>query len=293
MLPKTQDTPEFFDGEVLKCASVPGLSIGEIQYAAACERPKHAHERACFHFLFEGAYTEFWGRRSRECKTFTLAFQPQGHEHSYCCSKVPSRALTIELENTWVANLRDYSVKLDQAGNFYGGSVSWLITKLYQEFQAMETASILVIEALALEIAVEISRQKQRLSTIPPPLWMKQAMELIHARFAESLSLQTIAHRWGYIPSIQAVYSAGSTTTVGEYLRPQSRVCQSTDDQFQPPGGNRPRLLGSKPVSNTFCARPVSRRLSFVPRSADANHNKTGLFTARPRGGSGAGRIGR
>lgn len=220
MLPLTRDTPEFFDGEVVKCASIPGLSIGEIQYAAACERPKHAHERACFHFLFEGAYTEFWGRRSRECKTFTLAFQPQGHEHSYCCSKEPSRALTIELENAWVANLRDYSVKLDQAGNFYGGSVSWLITKLYREFRAMETASILVIEALALEIAVEISRQGQRLSSDPAPLWMKQAMELIHARFAESLSLQTIAQSVGIHPvHLARVFRRQHHLTVGEYLR--------------------------------------------------------------------------
>jgi AraC family transcriptional regulator len=220
MLPLTRDTPEFFDGEVVKCASAPGLSVGEIQYPAACERPRHAHERACFHFLFEGAYTEYWGRRSRECKTLTLAFQPQGHEHSYCCSPEPSRALTIELENAWVANLRDYSLKLDEAGNFYGGSVSWLITKLYHEFRAMETASILVIEALALEIAVEISRQKQRLSTSPPPLWMKQAMELIHARFAESLSLQTIAQSVGIHPvHLARVFRKQHHLTVGEYLR--------------------------------------------------------------------------
>jgi AraC family transcriptional regulator len=220
MLPLTRDTPEFFDGEVVKCARIPGLSIGEIQYAAACERPKHAHEHACFHFLFEGAYTEYWGRRSRECKTFTLAFQPQGHEHSYCCSQEPSRALTIELENAWVANLRDYSVKLDEAGNFYGGSVSLLITKLYREFRAMETASILVIEALALEIAVEISRQGQTLSSDPAPLWMKQAMELIHARFAESLSLQTIAQSVGIHPvHLARVFRRQHHLTVGEYLR--------------------------------------------------------------------------
>jgi hypothetical protein len=113
----------------------------------------HTHERACFHFLSRGGYVEYLGRKSRECKTLTLAFQPQGHEHSYRASAEPSTALTIELDDRWIANLSDYSLKLDQPGYFYGGSISWLTTKLHHEFRLLETASTLVIEALALELA--------------------------------------------------------------------------------------------------------------------------------------------
>src|SRR5438034_9583394 len=94
-------TPEFFDGEVLRWTEVNGLTLGEIQYPSGYERPTHTHERACFHFIFQGGYIEYQGKRSQECKTFTLSFQPQGYEHSYCASKTMSRAFTIELEDAW------------------------------------------------------------------------------------------------------------------------------------------------------------------------------------------------
>src|SRR5215510_5083627 len=105
-------TPDFFDGQVVKCAQIAGMSIGEIHYPAGCQRPTHTHERACFHFLFQGGYVEYLVHVSRECMTFTLAFQPRGHEHSYCASAEPSKAFTLELEDAWLRNLRDYSVKL-------------------------------------------------------------------------------------------------------------------------------------------------------------------------------------
>jgi AraC family transcriptional regulator len=214
------DTPDFFDGKVLKCANISGLSIGEISYAAACQRARHTHERACFHFPMQGGYVEYLGRKSRECKTFTLAFQPPGHEHSYRSSAEPSKAFTIELDNARIANLRDYSVRLDQPGNFYGGSVSWLMAKLYREFRLMDTASKLVIEALTLELAVEVGRRRERLSDDQPPLWLRQARDLIHDHFAESLSLSHIAQAVGVHPvHLARVFRRHYHSTVGEYLR--------------------------------------------------------------------------
>src|SRR5262252_5326196 len=113
MKSRERATPDFFDGQVVKCAQIPGMSIGEIHYPAAWQRPIHTHERACFHFIFQGGCVERLGRESRECKTFTLAFQPKGYVHSYCGSAKPSRVLTIELEDAWLAVFGEYSVKLD------------------------------------------------------------------------------------------------------------------------------------------------------------------------------------
>src|SRR4051812_39935057 len=108
-----QRNPEFFDGEVLREASVAGLALGEILYPSDCQRPTQAHERACFHFLLEGGYTEYQGQRSSESQTFTLSFQPKGHEHAYRGTTISSRAFTIELEASWLARLREHSLTLD------------------------------------------------------------------------------------------------------------------------------------------------------------------------------------
>jgi len=213
-------TPDFFDGKVVKCAQIPGLSIGEIHYPPAFQRPRHTHERACFHFLFKGGYVEYQGRQSWECKTLTLAFQPRGHEHSYCGSIEPSTSLTLELEHAWLANLEEYSVKLDRPSSFQGGSVSWLTAKLYRELHLMEAASTLVIEALALELAIETERRAERSSGQSGPRWLKQARDLIHDQFAESLTLHGIAQSVGIHPvHLARVFRRHYGSTVGEYVR--------------------------------------------------------------------------
>src|SRR5260221_840775 len=106
--------PEFFDGRVLKWVEVPDLKLGEIRYSASQKGPAHVHERACFHFLFEGGYIEHHGRPARECGTHTLAFQPKWHEHSYIASQSVSRAFTIELEDVWLQRMNENSVILDE-----------------------------------------------------------------------------------------------------------------------------------------------------------------------------------
>jgi AraC family transcriptional regulator len=213
-------TPEFFDGEVLRWTQVNGLTLGEIQYPSEYERAAHRHERACFHFPFQGGYVEYQGKRSEECRTFTVSFQPKGHEHSYCATKTISRAFSIEIEDDWLARLCEHSVTLDTPCKLRGGLASWLITRLHNEFRVMEADSPLVIEALALELAVEASRRKERLSARNPPLWLKQAVELLHDRFAESLSLRHIARSVGVHPvHLARVFRQHHHCTVGEYLR--------------------------------------------------------------------------
>ena len=216
--------PDFFDGQVLRHVEIPGLSLGEIRYPAGCARSGHVHELACFHFLYQGGYVESRGKTSSECRTFTLAFQPQGHEHSYRSSGGASKSFTVELQDSWVANLRDYSLRLDQPGYFRGGSISWLMGKLYREFLLLDSASSLVIEALTMELTVEVSRRGEQLADDRGPLWLRQVRDLIHERFAEPLSLRDLGQSVGVHPvHLARVFRRHYRATVGEYLR-QLRV---------------------------------------------------------------------
>jgi AraC family transcriptional regulator len=219
-----REQPDFFDGSVLRWARVAGLDLGEIVYPPAKERPVHLHDRASFHYLLEGGYVEQHGRHSRECTTNTLVFQPAGYEHSYRASHVHSRAFTIELDEAWTARLREHGVALESPGNLRGGLVCWLQALLYREFCAMDAASPLAIEALALEMAVETARNGQRLGDIAadrkPPSWLLQATDLLHDRLSEPLSLADIARSVGVHPvHLARVFRRHHRCTVGEYVR--------------------------------------------------------------------------
>ena len=212
--------PEFFDGEIIKCSAVGDLILGDVLYSSSYTRSKHTHERACFHFLFEGGYTEFSKNRSQQRQALTLFFQPQGHEHAYACHSVVSRAFTIEIGGTWMERLREYSVVLNDANGFHDGVLSWLVTRLYHEFQAMDASSPLVIESIALEMAVEASRRVSKRCEGKPPKWLRRVEDMLRGHFAEPLSLKDIAQSANIHPvHLARVFRQHRGCTVGEYIR--------------------------------------------------------------------------
>jgi AraC family transcriptional regulator len=221
-----REHPEFFDGSVLRWARVAGLDLGEVVYPPGKERPVHAHDRACFHYLLEGGYVEQHGRRSNECTTNTLAFQPAGHEHSYraCSSSDSSRSFTIELDDAWTSRLREHGVLLGDPVSQRGEAACWLQSRLYREFCSMDAASPLAIEALVLEMAVETSRHGRRLDDAAagrkPPPWLAQATDLLHDHLADTPSLTEIARSVGVHPvHLARVFRRHHRCTVGEYVR--------------------------------------------------------------------------
>ena len=217
----TETQPEFFDGEVLRWSELAGLTLGEIRYPAGCERSKHRHERACFHFLLQGGYAERRERESTECHTHSLSFQPSDYEHSYrALTETESLSFTIELDENWMARLQEHSIMLDGPTNSNGGLAPWLMTRLYGEFCSMQSGSLLAIEALALEVAVETSRRKQMTAERRPPLWLRQVTDMLHDRFAETLSLSHIAAAVDVHPvHLARTFRQFQRCTVGEYLR--------------------------------------------------------------------------
>ena len=218
--------PDFFDGSVLRWVRVAGLDLGEVVYPPAKERPMHAHDRACFHYMIEGGYVEQHGRHSHACTPHMLAFQPAGHEHSYRALHGGSRSFTIEFDADWTKRLCGHDVGLDRPGSLRGGSACWLHARLYREFRSMDTASPLAIEALALEMAVETARHGERFGDAAagpgrrPPPWLQQATDLLHDRLTETLSLSDVARSVGVHPvHLARVFRRHHHCTLGEYVR--------------------------------------------------------------------------
>jgi AraC family transcriptional regulator len=236
MLHDRPGIPEFSDGRVLRRCDVSGLILGEVVYAPHCSRPPHGHKRACLHFLLRGGYVEYQGTRSHECHPLTVSFQPEGHEHSYRCSAAASRSLTIEFEPAWTGRLREYGVKLQHAINLRSPLLQWFLARLYREFSLPETGSALVIESLALELAVEISRQQLPRSDLRPH-WLSRVIAFLHEHFVDSPSLTEIARRAEVHPvHLARTFRRHCRCTVGEYLR-QLRVtfaCQQLTESSRP-----------------------------------------------------------
>jgi AraC family transcriptional regulator len=105
----------------------------------------------------------------------------------------------------------------EESNDYRGGSVAWLLTKLYHEFRRMDHTSELMIEGLTLEIIAEASRQFAA-SKNHTSRWLEDARQVLHEQFAENVTLAELAKMVGVHP----VYLASSFRkqygcTVGEY----------------------------------------------------------------------------
>lgn len=220
------------NGNILRNFDSAGIILNEIEYAAMTNLLSHSHENAHFCFVLEGSYVETHVTQKLQCDPLTLTFCPPGELHEDRFRNLNARVLTVEIPTVWIERLRQDSLSLGSARSFQGGLITTLAKRLYNELYFMDTAANLTIEGLTLEIMAEAARRVETKTNGTVPLWLKQAKDLLHARFSENLTLETIASEVRVHPvHLAATFRQKYNCTVGEYVR-QLRVeyaCQQID----------------------------------------------------------------
>jgi AraC family transcriptional regulator len=213
-----------FYGERLGSREVAGFLLTDYAYPPGFRIPRHSHERAYFSLVLEGAYTETYGRRTRECRASTVVFHPASEAHAEQIHGARGRTFSVELAPRWVERVREYPTVVDTPAAFEGGELLWLASRLYREFLLEDAVSPLAVEGLALEILAEASRRRAHVLERSPPRWLREARELLQERFTESLSLDDVAEAVGVHPAhLARVFRQQYRCTVGDYVR-QRRI---------------------------------------------------------------------
>jgi AraC family transcriptional regulator len=213
-----------FYGNMQKSQSIGGLLLSEHAYPADLNIPSHSHERAYFCLVLRGGYTESYGRRTRDCQAASLIFHPEAEVHSDRFSTVGGHLFCVELTPPWLERIRVYSPVLDQAADMQGGAPACLAFRFYREFRNMDSVSPLAMEGLALEILAEASRRAHALASCKTSRPLLRAQEMLHAQFAENLTLSQIAEAVGVHPMhLARLFRQRCRCTLGEYVR-QLRV---------------------------------------------------------------------
>jgi AraC family transcriptional regulator len=196
---------------------IAGLRLAERTYPPDFTSPRHSHPEAYFCLILEGSSTQTYGAKSRVREPLTTAFYPPNELQSESFGRGGSRIFNVEIDSRWLRHFREYSVIGEESNDYRGGSVAWLLTKLYHEFRRMDHTSELMIEGLTLEIIAEASRQFAA-SKNHTSRWLEHARQVLHEQFAENVTLAELAKMVGVHP----VYLASSFRkqygcTVGEY----------------------------------------------------------------------------
>jgi AraC family transcriptional regulator len=199
---------------------LPGFTFTESVYSPNLNLPKHCHEQAYCCFVLEGAYTEQYEGKIRNCRPSTLVFHPSREEHAERFHENGGRLFRIEIEPGRLNAIREYTSLSERPADFYGGRLALLVTQLYREFREEDLAAPLAMEGLSLEIFAEATRSNPLVTRTCPPRWLGQVNELLREKFRDSLTLKMIADSAGVHPvhlvrSFRRVYRS----TIGDYLR--------------------------------------------------------------------------
>src|SRR5918911_295828 len=207
-------------GEIINRYEDAGLILSESIYRPDTIIDRHSHGHPYFCILLQGSYTETYGRQRRECKPSTVIFHPADELHSDHFLGKGGRLFRFEIKRQLLERISQCSATLSEPADFNGGLLARLASKLYQEFRQPDEVSSLVLEGLTLEMAAEMARKRQSNRISAAPSWLKRACELIHAQFAESLTLTDIAKPVGVHPlHLARVFRRFHGCTVGEYIR--------------------------------------------------------------------------
>src|SRR2546427_1801836 len=207
-------------GTNLKTRQIGGLRLTEVVYPCGYQTPEHSHDLPQLCLVRKGIFAEVYDRKRREVRPLSLITRPAGERHAQRFREWEVHCLIVEVETGWQERVREHQVSLDDSAAFDGGLSVWLATRLYREFQIGDEASSLAIEGLALEVMAELSRHHVRPSGRKPPKSIEQTRELLHAHFAESLSLDGIARSVGTHPvHLARMFRRHHQCTIGEYIR--------------------------------------------------------------------------
>lgn len=197
-----------------------GFILTEKRFPARCRLVEHAHEQAYFCFVVAGSYREGTARQAVDCVPSTLTFGPPGETHCNEFHDEPVQVLTVEIPPRWLERVAQESIALPHALTFHDGLLPGLARRLAYEFQRMDSGASLVLEALSLELMVAAARSTSTCPERTAPRWLERARELIHARFAERLTLDEIAAHAGVHPvHLATVFRRRFHCTIGDYLR--------------------------------------------------------------------------
>lgn len=213
-------SPGTFYGKKDRSRNVSGIRLTECLYAPAFKIPRHSHETAYFGLVLEGSYTETYETRTRDCRPTTLLFHPAGEVHSERHDAVKVRILSIEFPAAWQNRLVEHSKALAYPGCFQSGLAMQLALRLYREFHHLDAPASLAIEGLTLEILAETCRQGSPIEEPDPPRWLRQVKDLLHDRFMDNLSLETLAEMAGVHPAhLSRAFRRHFRCTLGDYVR--------------------------------------------------------------------------
>lgn len=210
-------------GSVVQRRKLNGVVLSELKHAHPRALPQHSHELGFFSLLLRGDYKEWYGRQTVTHQPLTLMWHPEELQHQDAVGQRGCHFFNAEVPNAWLDRLREHTALVSAPFVLPRADTSWLMLRLYREFNESEMGCELAMEGLLLELLAMLARQKPSLER-QKPLWLRRVETRLHDEFTGKVTMTELAAEAGVHPAHLAVtFRRFHHTTVGEFIQ-QLRV---------------------------------------------------------------------
>jgi AraC family transcriptional regulator len=197
-----------------------GFCLKEFAQPPYRRLPWHEHREASICFVVSGAYAERMRARDHECPPHSMVFKPAGERHADEFGPEGGTCLLIEVVPERLRTLEPVSDVAARPSLVRNAKVAALGYQIYREFLWSDDLSPLAVEGLVLEVLVEAARAGRERPARPRPQWLRQAVDLIHERAGQPLTLSSIAREVGIHPAhLARTFRAHYRRSIGDYVR--------------------------------------------------------------------------
>ena len=212
--------PGQFFGREVRAWNLGSLTLSESQYEPDTFLEAHAHARTYLSLVVKGGYRETYGARERHCLSSTVVLHAAGERHENRFLTSACHLFRIEIEDDWLAKLRERGVGLDAPAEEHGGPLSLLAERMFCEMRTRDSIAPLMVETLMLEFASLLSRKRDETLGRRGPEWMARVDEYLHEHHADSIRLDEVAAIAGvHGAHLNRAFRAVHGCSIGEQVR--------------------------------------------------------------------------
>ena len=184
--------------------------------------PPHCHERPTIAVVVSGSFLARCAGGDHSCPTGTLIIEPAGEDHGNLFERAGAQVLVVQPDPTQVERLEPFVGPLQQPGRFRDPIATSIARRAAVELRSADALTHFAVEGLALELLARTARTIHQSTGAGrrPPRWVRQAHDLLHDRFRDSLQIQDLAEQLGVHPvHLTRTFRNHYGTSVGNYVR--------------------------------------------------------------------------
>ena len=212
-VPVTMGSPRF------RSLGLDGFAVVEAWFPAQEILAHHTHDRACVAVMLDGSFDLHLNGKSYHCTPATVFTEPAGDSHANFIGHAGAHVVVVQPDPSRGELLRPFTGFLEKPTYHNHPGMAERASRLARELDQSDDLCPLAAEGIVLEMLATLARVEMA-GLRPPPPWLLQAQELLHAQFTEAIRASSVAEAVGVHPAhLARAFRNHFKLSMGSYVR--------------------------------------------------------------------------